>query len=529
VEPRTSSSSPKKPRRTSAVTAAAASGSDCGRPKGTGRASLRSGRAQPQSAVTAPVPARRRTAEKKAAPSSTGNNARCAPQRLAGVTTGAKEGSAMKKVSSSDSQVKQQSRGPTGSEKHASKKRCNQKPAAPRKLGKTKLPATLSADRLPPIDVDDPSRVRSDAPIERYVGLDIGNSTEVCELKGGQVVLRTQVKDDDGLERLLGPETDRARVVLEAGRQSWYLYDLLSDWGHQVWVVDTTRVRQMGIGYHGRKNDRIDAEKLARAGQAGQVPKAWVLTHASQKLRHLMSLRRMLVGTRSQYVIAIRSTLRSLGYRVPTCATSAFARKLKEMQLPEEARALVRPLAELLDHLQPQIELVDTQVDEYCTPSPIIALLSSVPGVGRIVAAVYMSVIDQPLRFRNAHQVQSYLGLVPSEMTSGRRKMGSITKHGNSEARAMLVEAAWGVMHQRRSDPLKTWAMALARKKGTKVAAVALARRLAGILWAMWRDGTAYDPQCVGQPSARAKRKEAQQTEQTAAQIQASAAPAGGR
>ena len=89
----------------------------------------------------------------------------------------------------------------------------------------------------------------------------------------------------------------------------------------------------------------------------------------------------------------------------------------------------------------------------------------------------------------------------------------------------MLVEAGWSILNQRRSDPLKSWGMALARRKGNKVAAVALARRIAGILWAMWRDGTVYDPQCVGQSSAQGKRKEARQTEQTAAQIEAAAEP----
>jgi transposase len=426
----------------------------------------------------------------------------------------------MQKVvrSPGESQVKSQSRSASKSEPRA--KQRNAKPVL--RLVPTKLPQTLPADIRTELTPVEPDR----RPIARFVGLDVGKKTEFCEMREGRVVARAQLVNDDDLKQRLGPGSPRARVVLESCRESWHLHDLLTDWGHQVWVVDTTRVQQLGIGHHRRKNDRIDAEKLAKAGESGQVPKAWILTHASQKQRHLLLLRRVLVDTRAQYVVAIRSLLRALGCPAPGCATSDFARKLDRMQLSEDVRSMIAPLVVIIETLQPQIEQADKQLDEYCKPSPVIALLSTVGGVGRIVSAVFMSVIDQPLRFQNAHQVQAYLGLVPSEKTSGRRRLGAITKHGNSYARAMLVEAAWSILTQRRSDPLKSWGKALARRKGNKVAAVALARRLAGILWAMWRDGTVYDPQCVGQPSARGKRNEASQTLQTAAQIEAAAAGA---
>lgn len=423
----------------------------------------------------------------------------------------------MQKVvrSAGESQVRSRSRSAAA--------QCKAKPVA--NSLPTKLPQTLSAD-VRAVPVPNKAEVSDVKPIARFVGLDVGRKTEACVLKNGKVVARAQLSSRDEQELLLGPGTARARVVLEACRESWHLYDLLTHWGHEVWVADTTRVRQLGIGHHGRKNDRIDAEKLARAGEAGRVPKAWILTHASQKQRHLLMVRRMLVDTRSKFVITIRSVLRSLGCPAPACTPCDFWRKIDKVTVSEDAQPMIAPLVEILRSLQPQIEQADKQLDEYCKPSPIIGLLSTVAGVGRIVSAVFMSVIDQPLRFKSAHQVQAYLGLVPSESTSGRRRLGSITKQGNSYARAMLVEAGWSILRQRRSDPLKTWGKALARRKGSKVAAVALARRLAGILWAMWRDGTAYDPQCVGQPSARAKRKEASQTLQTAALIEAAAAGA---
>lgn len=121
------------------------------------------------------------------------------------------------------------------------------------------------------------------------------------------------------------------------------------------------------------------------------------------------------------------------------------------------------------------------------------------PRVGLIVAAAFVSVIDEAARFRSAHQVEAYLGLVPGEDSSGgRRKIGSITKQGNAYPRSMLLQAAWCVLRSRDvQDPLQLWGKAVAKRRGNRIGAVAVARRLTGVLWAMWRDGTVYDAALV--------------------------------
>lgn len=356
-------------------------------------------------------------------------------------------------------------------------------------------------------------------PVERYVGLDIGKRTEFCEVKQEQVTQRATVDNEQQLEKLLGPGTAKALVVFEACREGWYLYDLLTGWGHEVWMVDTTRVRQLGIGQHKRKNDRIDAEVLARAGESGRVPKAHVLSHDAQRWRMELGVRRALVETRAQYVTTIRSILRSEGLSVPSCETRVFLKKLKGVELPPAVGELIEPLVVALQAIGPQIDKVDAQLEIHSSAQPVVRLLSSVPGVGRIVAAAFISVIDDPGRFRTAHQVEAYLGLVPSESTSGKRKLGAITKQGNGYLRAMLTQAAWQVQRQRRSDPLKSWGQAVSKRRGKRVGVIAVARRLAGILWAIWRHNRPYDPSLLGQASARGKRQEAHQTTATACAI----------
>jgi hypothetical protein len=151
-----------------------------------------------------------------------------------------------------------------------------------------------------------------------------------------------------------------------------------------------------------------------------------------------------------------------------------------------------------------------------------------VPGVGLITAATFVSVIDDAGRFRDAHQVASYLGLAPSEATSGgpdRRRLGAITKHGNPQARAMLVQAAWSLLRTAPADdPLRRWAAALAARRAPQVAAIALARKLAAVLFALWRDGTVYDPARAGAAIAAGLAADAAQTERAAQRLAQAAA-----
>jgi transposase len=137
----------------------------------------------------------------------------------------------------------------------------------------------------------------------------------------------------------------------------------------------------------------------------------------------------------------------------------------------------------------------------------VLQLCATVPGVGLIVAATFVSVLDDAHRFKNAHAVGAYLGLVPSESTTGgpsKRRLGSITKQGNGTARAMLIQAAWTIFRLRdTNDPLKRWVTHVAQTRNKRVAVVGLARKLAGVLYAIWRDGTVYDPKEHGEKAAR--------------------------
>jgi hypothetical protein len=119
---------------------------------------------------------------------------------------------------------------------------------------------------------------------------------------------------------------------------------------------------------------------------------------------------------------------------------------------------------------------------------------------------MFVAVIDEARRFTHAHELQSYLGLVPTEKSSGTtgRRLGSITKKGNAYLRSLLVQSAWQVLRRKDdSDPLVLWGRDVAERRGKRIAMVAVARRLAGILWAMWKRGLPYDPAHAAAASAR--------------------------
>jgi transposase len=359
----------------------------------------------------------------------------------------------------------------------------------------------------------------------RTVALDLGaRRVDYCEIAEGGVVERGVLKGLSGLEGHLGPGTPPARVAFEACREGWYVAERLIEWGHEPVMVDTTRVKQLGIGQHGRKNDRIDAETLAIALASGRIPQAHILSPARQKLRLELAVRRSLVATRAEYVTSVRGIVRARGASIPGCRTSDFLDKLQQIGLDEQAQQLVEPLRASLEVLNRQIAEVDLRIEGLCEEEPVIRRLMTVPCIGSVVAAAFVSVIDDAGRFRNAHQVESYLGLVPSEdSTGGRRRLGGISKAGNSYLRSLLVEVSWVLLSKKQSDPLGRWARQIARRRGHRIAIVALARRLAGVLWAVWRDGTVYDPQRLGLKSAEGVSRHAQQREFQAQALRAAA------
>jgi transposase len=240
---------------------------------------------------------------------------------------------------------------------------------------------------------------------------------------------------------------------------------------------------------------------------------AHLLTPERRELRKLLNVRRYLVEARAQAVTTARGLARESGIKLANCDSANFASHVRKRMTTEPQLQVVEPLLMTLDVLTEQLANVEVELARLLAAEPTIQKLCTVPGVGPIVAAVFVSVVDDAKRFHRAHQLESYLGLVPGENTTGgKRRIGAITKKGNPYLRSMLVQASWSLARTASADdPLRVWFEAIAERRGKRIAVVALARKLAGVLWALWRKDTVYDPQSHGQRSARGLRSHAEQ------------------
>ena len=306
-----------------------------------------------------------------------------------------------------------------------------------------------------------------------------------------------------GLERWFGHGA-RCRVLLESSTESEWVARYLEGLGHEVVVADPNYAAMYAERTRRVKTDNRDAEALFEANRTGIYRPAHRRSEAQRRVIELLGIRDSLVRARTRWINVMRSMLRREGHCVPSGSAECFLARVGALGLPLTLRQRLDPYAALWDGLKQQITGLDRQIEQLSQQDPRVMLLQSAPAIGWLRSAAFVAVIDEPRRFRKAHELESYLGLVPSEWSSSERQhKGRITKAGDTRLRWLLVEAGWTILRSKRPEcqALRRWAEGIAARRGKKVAVVAVARRLAGILWAMLRDNKAFDPSRLGKPS----------------------------
>jgi transposase len=155
-----------------------------------------------------------------------------------------------------------------------------------------------------------------------------------------------------------------------------------------------------------------------------------------------------------------------------------------------------------------QIKCLDALIAKALKHDERAQRLTSVPSVGPVTALSFVALVDDIERFSSSQKLCAYLGLVPREYSSGEKQLrGHITKTGNSRMRSLLVECAWGILRRQHpsTEPLRQWALSIAARRGKRIAAVALARKLATILFAMTRHGRDFEPERLERGSKAAE------------------------
>jgi transposase len=199
-----------------------------------------------------------------------------------------------------------------------------------------------------------------------------------------------------------------------------------------------------------------------------------------------------LVKARTQLINATRGLLRSSGVRIRSGGAESFVDRVREKVQGIEH---VEDLLHSIEALTTRLRRADKALEQIAKDDPTCPRLMSMPGVGPVTATRFVAALDEIGRFESAHKVEAYLGLTPGEYASSQtRHRLSITKAGPAAVRRALLQSVWSIRRCRPSDPMVHWALEVEKRRGKHVASVALARKMVGVLYAMWRDGTLYSP-----------------------------------
>jgi transposase len=334
--------------------------------------------------------------------------------------------------------------------------------------------------------------------MDHYAGIDVSlECASVCVVDAsGKIVREGEVASEpEALIAWCGSlGFGLARVGLEAGPLSQWLYAAMRDAGLAVELLETRHVRS-AFKAMPVKTDRNDARGIAQLMRLGWFRPVHCKSIAAQEMRALLTTRKLIQSKLFDVEMSLRGVLRGFGLKVGPTTPKRFAARIKEL-VAGQATLETIAAAMLAAHevLLREFNGFEKRMRAMARLDARVRLLMSAPGVGAIVALTYVSAIDDPARFKSSKAVGAYFGLTPKKYQSGETDVtGRISKIGDASMRTALYEAAHVILVRAvKGSSLKSWAMKLARRAGMKKAKVALARKLAVILHRMWVDGTSF-------------------------------------
>jgi transposase len=328
----------------------------------------------------------------------------------------------------------------------------------------------------------------------------IDTSKSVFTLHGvdgtGRAVLRRNLRRRELLsffERLSPVE-----VVLEACGGSHHWGRALSAIGHRVRLLPPQYVKPF---VKRSKNDRNDAEAISVAAAQPSIGSVPIKSAEQQAAAMLLSVRELLVRQRTQLGNALRGHAAELGV-VAALGAKGLAELRGEIVaaddavMPAAAREALALLGREADRIEIQLVTIDRKLMQEHKANPVSRRLAAIPGIGPITALNFALRVD-PAQFKSARHFAAWLGLVPRECsTAGRQRLGGISRAGDERLRQLLVLGATAVIQHAKPDRPATspWLLGLLGRKPRKLVAVALANKMARIVWAMQTSGQAYRP-----------------------------------
>jgi transposase len=328
------------------------------------------------------------------------------------------------------------------------------------------------------------------------VGLDIAKS--VFQVHGvdaeGRVVVQrrlTRSKLIPFFEKL-----PRCRVGIEACATAHHWGRRLTELGHEVKLMPPSYVKPY---LKRQKNDAADAEAICEAVTRPSMRFVDVKTPEQQSVLVLHRTRMTLMRHRIELSNTIRAHMAEFGLVAPVGGLGLqslveIARDDADERVPESARLCLRMLAEQLDLVNRQALENDRRILASARATEVGRRLMSVPGVGPVLASAIVASVPDPHAFKSGRNLAAWIGLVPKQNSSGgKERLGGITKQGNRYLRQLLVVGALAVIrHAERYGARRPWLLQLMARRTTKVAAVAMANKMARMIWAIMTSGQSY-------------------------------------
>jgi transposase len=334
------------------------------------------------------------------------------------------------------------------------------------------------------------------------VGVDLGDQwSNYCILGlGGETLAEGQFRTSPHAVTEFFQGLSQSRVVIEVGTHSAWVREVIVGLGHEVLVANAQRME--GSKRRRRKNDRIDAGKLARLGRV-DPQSLYPIQHRSTEVREdlvVLRAREALVESRTRLINAVRGLVKTMGgTRLSNSSTEAFSRKVAA-EIPQPIRETIQPLLRLIASLSEVIKCYEQRIEQLGREKyQHTKLLRQVSGVGPVTSLAYMLTLETPLRFARSRDVGPYLGLVPAQEDSGdsQPQLG-ISKAGDRMLRKLLVGSAHYILGPFGPDSdLRRFGKKLCERGGKnakKRATVAVARKLAVLVHRLWISGEVYEP-----------------------------------
>ncbi len=346
--------------------------------------------------------------------------------------------------------------------------------------------------------------------MEYFCGLDIATETTalcVVDVDGTVVCQASVPTDPEAIYRHLKPYLAKLkRLGHEAGSLSPWLHPELLARGLPAVCLETHHVRN-ALKAQRNKTDATDALGLAHIVRTGWYKSAHIKSENGYRLKLLLTQRRNLKRKFLDIENSIRHSLKAFGIRLGAVGRARFDTAVRQAVADDDLTAnLMDAMLTARAALWTQYTKLHALVVRFVATDEVCSRFMEIPGVGPVAAMTFMTAIDDPSRFKRSRDVAAYFGLTSKRWQSGTSidVQGRISKAGDGDVRRALYEAASAMLTRfKGKDKVKTWGQEIAKRGCHNKAAVAVARKLAVIMHAMWTDGTCY----VGDPSASASQR----------------------